>query len=196
VLSQHNKGFSVSDLQQACLLARALSQAEDVSLCFPIRLTDLGPSFLTRLESVLAATDLPPTQLELALAAESFTNLSSTCHQRLTGVSYLGAGLSLYGFGGKGASLECFEAFDFTSVFLNPSITAGLARPLQAPHYPLLLLSGMLAVAAILGTTVVVRAITSVEMMERFASLGCLIQTGSIFGAPTPLGSTPNWSIP
>lgn len=187
------RALNYEHLLEACLLASTLSSLlpGSVAVSAAISLGGTAASgFVDALERALAASGLPPGDLELAFAEKDLVGAQVPGHPCFEALNSLGVRLAVREFGALAAPLGMLQHPAIETVYLDGSLARRLGHTRVAPHFPAALVSAMLVVAEYLDFKVVASGVEDAESMLCLKSLGCTLQEGSFFSPEGGSGSS------
>jgi diguanylate cyclase (GGDEF)-like protein/PAS domain S-box-containing protein len=172
-------------LEQACRRTRALNQAGNLNLTVSVNLSarqfrrrDLAQS----VAAVLAATGLPPSQLELEVTESSVMDDQEAAVLTLSALKAMGVHFSVDDFGTGYSSLSQLKRFPIDSLKIDQSFV----RDIPADQDDAAIVSAIVAMGHRLRLKLIAEGVETPEQLAFLKALGCDLVQGYLFGKPMP----------
>ncbi|HRD49637.1 MAG: EAL domain-containing protein [Candidatus Competibacter sp.] len=135
-----------------------------------------------RIQSLLAAYQLPPQALELELTESSLLEAGPQTAETLLALERLGVGLAIDDFGTGYSSLSYLKRLPITALKIDQSFV----RDLVTDPDDRILAATIVALGHSLGLKVVAEGVETDEQRRILLSQGCDLAQGYFFGQPVP----------
>lgn len=138
------------------------------------------PGFAARVESILAATGLDPSSLQIEITEQVLLKDSEANIGALNALRALGVGVAIDDFGSGYSSLSYLTVFPFDTVKIDRSF---VAKVTSAPE-DALLAAGILGIARSLGRNTIAEGVETLDQLEFLSEHPCDEIQGYYFSRP------------
>jgi predicted signal transduction protein with EAL and GGDEF domain len=145
------------------------------------------PTFVRRVEAVLAATGLPARHLTLEITESVVMDDPEGCRERLEALVSLGVAMAVDDFGTGYSSLGYLQRLPIRTLKIDRSFVA----PLEHDPDARVLTGAVLRLAETLSLHVTAEGVETPAQADALVALGCTTAQGYLFGRPGPLAELP-----
>ena len=168
-------------LRQAC--KEAATWPDDVSVAINLSPVQFkNKKLLATVVSVLAASGLPPSRLELEITESLLLQESEDTLDVLHRLRSLGIRISMDDFGTGYSSLAYLQKFPFDKIKIDQSFV----RDMTTREESMAIVRAVAAMGASLGMMTTAEGVETIEQFDRLKTEGCTEVQGYLFSPPQP----------